>query len=74
MGNLFGSTSYKETPADKALREDIERKKKKEEEELKRLEAKEARIKKRKSKGMLGSRSLFSKSGMQGFYRDGEQI
>jgi hypothetical protein len=74
MGNLFGSTKYKETPADKALREDIERKRKKEEEELKILEAKDARMKKRKAKGMLGSRSLFSKSGMQGFYRDGDQI
>ena len=74
MGNLFGSTKYKETPADKALREDIERKRKKEEEEQARLEAIDKRIKKRKAKGMLGSSSLFSSSGMQGFYRDGEQI
>lgn len=73
MGNLFGSTKYKETPADKALREDIERKRKEEEEQA-RLEAIDKRIKKRKAKGMLGSRSLFSSSGMQGFYRDGEQI
>ena len=50
MGNLFGSTKYKETPADKALREDIERKRKKEEEEQERLEAIDKRIKKKKSK------------------------
>jgi hypothetical protein len=74
MGNLFGSTKYKETPADKALREDIERKKKLEEEEKARLEAIDIKTKKRKAKGMLGSRSLFSKSGMQGFFRDGEEI
>jgi len=74
MGNLFGSTKYKETPADKALREDIERKRKKEEEEQARLEAIDKRIKKRKAKGMLGSRTLFSSAGTQGFYRDGEQI
>lgn len=54
MGNLFGSTKYKETPADKALREDIERKRKKEEEEQARLEAIDKRIKEKKSKRYVG--------------------
>ena len=74
MGNLFGSTKYKETPADKALREDIERKRAEEKRIKEEAEAKEKRQKKRKSKGMLGNRSLFSKSGQQGFFRDGEEI
>ena len=74
MGNLFGSTKYKETPADKALREDIERKRAEEERLKAEAEAKEKRQKKRKSKGMLGTRSLFSKSGQQGFFRDGEEM
>ena len=74
MGNLFKSTKYRENPADKALREDIEKKNKEEEKEIQEAKLKEARIKKRMAKGMLGSRSLFSKSGMSGFFRDGESI
>ncbi len=74
MGNLFGSTKYKETPADKALREDIERKQAEEEAIKAEAEAAEKKNKKRIAKGMLGSRTLFSKSGRQGFFRDGEQI
>ena len=74
MGNLFGSTRYRETEADKALREDIERKRKKEEEEKLRLEKEEKRKKKRMGKGLLGNRSLFSSAGQQGYFRDGEEI
>tara|TARA_R100000231_G_scaffold98067_2_gene73231 strand:- start:897 stop:1121 length:225 start_codon:yes stop_codon:yes gene_type:complete len=74
MGNLFGSTRYVETEADKALRLDIERKRKEEEKEKLRLEKEDLRKKKRASKGFLGNRTLFSSAGQQGFFRDGEEI
>ena len=65
---------YQESAADKAVREDIERRRQEELEEQKKLEAKEAKLKKRKAKGMIGMRSLFSRAGGRGFYQEGKEI
>ena len=65
---------YQESAADKAVREDIERRREEELEEQKKLEAKEAKLKKRKAKGMIGMRSLFSRAGGRGFYQEGKEI
>ena len=70
----FKKPEYKESAADKAIREDIETRRKEELEEQKKLEAKEAKLKKRKAKGMVGMRSLFSRAGGRGFYQEGKEI
>lgn len=46
MGSIFGSTSYQETEADRALREDIERKRKEEADEVAKQEANRVKQKK----------------------------
>jgi hypothetical protein len=74
MGSIFGSTSYQETEADKALREDIERKRKEEADEVAKQEADRVKQKKRYGKGLTGQRSLFSKSGQKGFFQNGKEI
>ena len=70
----FKKPKYQESAADKAVREDIERRRQEELEEQKKLEAKEAKLKKRKAKGMIGMRSLFSRAGGRGFYQEGKEI
>jgi len=57
---------YQETETDKMIKRQIA------EEETKRAEKEEARAerKRRMAKGMVGSRSMFSKAGGQGFYDD----
>ena len=69
----FRKPKYQESAADKAVREDIERRRKEELEEQEKLEAKEAKLKKRKEKGMVGMRSLFSRAGGRGFYQEGKE-
>ena len=70
----FKKQKYQETAADKAVREDIERRRQEELEEQAKLEAKEKKLKKRKAKGMVGMRSLFSRAGGRGFYQEGKEI
>jgi hypothetical protein len=70
----FRKPKYQESAADKAVREDIERRRQEELEEQEKLEAKEAKLKKRKAKGMVGMRSLFSRAGGRGFYQEGKEI
>jgi hypothetical protein len=57
---------YQETETDKMIKRQMEQ------EEKDRITKEEARAerKKRMAKGMIGSRSLFSKAGGQGFYDD----
>ena len=69
----FRKPKYEESAADKAVREDIERRRKEELEEQEKLEAKEAKLKKRKEKGMVGMRSLFSRAGGKGFFYEGKE-
>ncbi len=69
----FKKPKYQETAADKAVREDIERRREEELEEQEKLEAKEKKLKKRKAKGMVGMRSLFSRAGGKGFYYEGKE-
>ncbi len=69
----FRKPKYQETAADKAVREDIERRREEELEEQEKLEAKEKKLKKRKAKGMVGMRSLFSRAGGKGFYYEGKE-
>ena len=70
----FKKPKYQESAADKAVREDIERRRQEELKEQEKLEAKEAKLKKRKAKGMVGMRSLFSRAGGRGFYQEGKEI
>jgi len=69
----FRKPKYQETAADKAVREDIERRREEELEEQEKLEAKEKKLKRRKAKGMVGMRSLFSRAGGKGFYYEGKK-
>ena len=70
----FKKPKYRESAADKAIREDIEKRRKEELEEQEKLEAKDRKLKKRKAKGMVGMRSLFSRAGGTGFYQEGKEI
>lgn len=72
--SAFQKPKYRETAADKAIREDIEKRRQEELEEQKKLEAKDKKLKKRKAKGMVGMRSLFSRAGGRGFYQEGKEI
>ena len=74
MGSMFGSTKYKESEADRQLRLDIEERKKQEEAERIANEKEEKYQKKRKDKGLVGSRSMFSRAGGKGFYYEGEEV
>jgi len=69
----FRKPKYQESAADKAVREDIENRRKEELKEQEELEKKEAKLKKRKEKGMVGMRSLFSRAGGRGFYQEGKE-
>ena len=69
----FRKPKYQESAADKAVREDIENRRKEELKEQEELEKKEAKLKKRKEKGMVGMRSLFSRDGGRGFYQEGKE-
>jgi len=69
----FRKPKYEESAADKAVREDIENRRKEELKEQEKLEAKEKKLKKRKAKGMVGMRSLFSRAGGKGFYYEGKE-
>tara|TARA_R100001463_G_scaffold3989_3_gene15548 strand:- start:777 stop:998 length:222 start_codon:yes stop_codon:yes gene_type:complete len=70
----FRKPKYQETAADKAVREDIEKRRKEELEDQEKLEAKDKKLKRRKAKGMIGMRSLFSRAGGKGFYQEGKKI
>ena len=70
----FKKPKYRESAADKAIREDIEKRRKEELEEQEKLEAKDRKLKKRKAKEMVGMRSLFSRAGGRGFYQEGKEI
>ena len=69
----FRKPKYEETPAEKAMREDIERRRQEELEEKEKKEAADKKLKKRKAKGMVGMRSLFSRAGGKGFFYEGEE-
>ena len=71
---MFVSTKYRESEADRQLRLYIEERKKQEEAERIANEKEEKRQKKRKDKGLVGSRSMFSRAGGKGFYYEGEEI
>ena len=61
---IFKKPKYQETETDKMIKRQME------EEEKERVEKEAARVerKKRMAKGMIGSRSMFTKAGGQGFY------
>jgi len=69
----FRKPKYEETPAEKAMREDIERKRQEKQEEKEKKEAADKKLKRRKAKGMVGMRSLFSRAGGKGFFYEGEE-
>ena len=71
---MMKQPKYQETAADKALREDIEKRKKEEEAEKVAMEKDERYQKKKKTKGLVGSRSMFSRAGGKGFYYEGEEV
>jgi len=63
---ILRKAKYQETETDKAIKRQIAQE---EEDRIKKEEARAER-KKRMAKGMIGSRSMFSKAGGQGFYDD----
>ena len=69
----FKKPKYRETVAEKAMREDIERRRQEELEEKEKKEAADKKLKRRKAKGMVGMRSLFSRAGGKGFFYEGEE-
>jgi|TARA_R100001460_G_scaffold88709_1_gene130267 epoxyqueuosine reductase QueG len=69
----FRKPKYQETAADKAVREDIERRRKEELKQQAEMEAKEKKFKRRKAKGMVGMRSLFTRAGGRGYFQEGEE-
>ena len=69
----FKKPKYQETAADKAIREDIENRRKKELLEQEKLEKKDKKLKRKKAKGMVGMRSLFSRAGGKGFFYEGKE-
>tara|TARA_B100000575_G_scaffold153771_1_gene122658 strand:+ start:3688 stop:3909 length:222 start_codon:yes stop_codon:yes gene_type:complete len=69
----FKKPKYRETAAEKAMREDIERRRQEELEEKEKKEAADKKLKRRKAKGMVGMRSLFSRAGGKGFFYEGEE-
>ena len=69
----FQKPKYNETAADKAVREDIEKRRQEELDDQAKMEAKDKKLAKRKAKGMVGMRSLFAKAGGKGFYYEGKE-
>ena len=67
---IFKKPKYQETETDKAIKRQIA------EEEKQRIatEKKMKERKKRIAKGMIGSRSMFTKAGGQGFYNEDGEI
>ena len=69
MGFMKTPTYQKDPELEKQLKEQRE-----EEERIKKEnEAKEKKYKSRVDRGLVGSRSLFSRAGGRGFYTEGEQ-
>lgn len=69
MGFMKTPTYQKDPELEKQLKEQRE-----EEERIKKeQEAKEKKYKSRVDRGLVGSRSLFSRAGGRGFYTEGEQ-
>tara|TARA_Y100000114_G_scaffold141066_1_gene146465 strand:- start:34 stop:255 length:222 start_codon:yes stop_codon:yes gene_type:complete len=69
----FKKPKYRETAAEKAMREDIERRRQEELEEQEKKETADKKLKRRKAKGMVGMRSLFSRAGGKGFFYEGKE-
>lgn len=73
MSSFFGSTKYRETEADKQLRLDIEARRKEEEQTKLDEEKKRNHKKARRKKGLVGSRSMFTRAGGRGYMTEGEE-
>tara|TARA_R110002110_G_scaffold126041_2_gene304467 strand:- start:653 stop:877 length:225 start_codon:yes stop_codon:yes gene_type:complete len=73
MSSMFGSTKYRESAADKQLRLDIAKRKKEEEQTKLDQEKKIKHKKSRRKKGLIGSRSMFTRAGGRGYVTDGEE-
>ena len=69
----FRKPKYEESAADKAVREDIERRREEELEEQRKNEEAKKKLKRRKAKGLVGQRSMFSRAGGRGFYQEGKK-
>ena len=67
---IFRKPEYEETETDKQIKRQLAD----EEKERIKKEAKQTEYKKRIAKGMVGSRSMFSKAGGQGFYDEGKKV
>jgi len=65
MGGIFKQPKQ---PDNSALEAELEAKRKEEEERAAELEKKQKSYKRRFSKGVIGSRSLFGKAGGRGFF------
>ena len=63
---IFKKPKYEETETDRQIKRQLA----KEEKERVKKETKQTEYKKRIAKGMVGSRSMFTKAGGKGFYDD----
>ena len=75
MGSLFGSRTPKKSEAELEQERRLEEERKAAEKEKEELIAKQEKQKKRRLKGLVGQRSLFTRAGGRGFYDEtGKEI
>lgn len=70
---ILNPPKYTKSESELELEKQIAEERKKAEKEKAEMKAKEKKFKSRVDKGLVGSRSLFSRAGGRGFYTEGEQ-
>lgn len=71
---IFNSPKYTKSKSELELEKQMEEERKKAEQEKKDQEAREAKYKSRVDRGLVGSRSLFTRAGGRGFYTEGKEV
>lgn len=74
MGSLMGTKTPPKSASELEMEKRLAEEKKKAKEENEALIAAEKKRKKRQQRGMIGSRSLFTRAGGRGFYAEGKEI
>lgn len=74
MGSLFGSSKPRKSEYEIEQEKRLQEEQRIADEEKAKLEAAQEKRKKRKAKGLIGSRSLFARAGGRGFYYEGKEI
>tara|TARA_R110000772_G_scaffold186768_1_gene297960 strand:- start:797 stop:1018 length:222 start_codon:yes stop_codon:yes gene_type:complete len=71
---MMNPPRYSKTESELALEKQMEEERLKAEKEKAEAEAKEKKYKSRVDRGLVGSRSMFSRAGGRGFYTEGEEV